>query len=386
MAKKTKDNTKNLMLDHSRAKVKFYQAYLSRYLNILFNSKHINRINIFDVFCGMGIYEDGNHGSPIAAYEVINDVLEKWPLDKSIYLTLNDADIQNIAKVNQYICDNNTHGNRLIVKAHNTDAETLLEKISTQIYKTRSDTRNLIFIDPYGYKKIKRDLIHRLLVNGRTEIIIFLPVSFISRFSRYAILNQNSPGHRPLYEFIKSFFPDKHRFCIGNQFTENEFIAEFKKALSFNNSYHTASYSIERSKNNYFAMFFITNHIYGLEKILEVKWELDGENGKGFSQPKQASLFDSIDHQEAMENHFNDLRDKLLCFLKKDRTNHELYKFALYFGYTPKHLTKVLVSLCESKKIIIQNINDEKPARKNAFYVNYKELKNEPKIKICLPQ
>ena len=385
MVKCKKENSKNRMLEHSLAKVNFYRAYLARYLNILFNSPHIKRINIFDVFCGMGIYEDGNHGSPIAAYEIIENVLNKYTADKSIFLTLNDVSEQNIARVNQYICQNNNHGNRLIVKAHNSDAESLLEKISTQIHKTPSDTRNLVFIDPYGYKKIKHDLIYQLMSNGKTEVIIFLPVSFISRFAKYAILHQDSSGHRPLYEFIKSFFPDTHKFCQGQQFSEKEFIVEFKKALTFNKKFFSASYSIERSKNNYFAMFFVTNHIYGLEKILEVKWELDEENGKGFSQPKPAGLFDDINHQEAMENLFKDLQDKLIRFLCKDRTNHDLYKFALYYGYIPKQITKVLVSLCESNIIRIHSYNGDKPVRKNAYYINYKEFsKNPPKILVSI--
>lgn len=57
MTEKT-DPKHNLML-HSRAKVEFYKNYLERYLRILCLSKYINNVNIYDVFCGMGIYEDG---------------------------------------------------------------------------------------------------------------------------------------------------------------------------------------------------------------------------------------------------------------------------------------------------------------------------------------
>jgi three-Cys-motif partner protein len=64
-----KKNVKNTLQIHSQAKIEFYEKYLNRYLRILCLSKFIKRINIYDVFCGMGIYEDGGKGSPIVAFE-----------------------------------------------------------------------------------------------------------------------------------------------------------------------------------------------------------------------------------------------------------------------------------------------------------------------------
>ena len=70
---KAKNNVKNTLQIHSHAKVEFYQTYLERYLRILCLSPHINNINIYDVFCGMGIYEDGGKGSPIVAFDSIKN-------------------------------------------------------------------------------------------------------------------------------------------------------------------------------------------------------------------------------------------------------------------------------------------------------------------------
>jgi three-Cys-motif partner protein len=67
-------NVKNTLQIHSQEKVKFYKTYLNRYLRIMCLSKHIDRINIYDVFCGMGIYEDGGKGSPIAAFDEIKNL------------------------------------------------------------------------------------------------------------------------------------------------------------------------------------------------------------------------------------------------------------------------------------------------------------------------
>ena len=68
---KKKDSKTNL-LDHSEAKVKLLGNYLSIYLNVLSRSP-INKIYLFDLFCGEGIYEDGGKGSPMIILETIKN-------------------------------------------------------------------------------------------------------------------------------------------------------------------------------------------------------------------------------------------------------------------------------------------------------------------------
>ena len=76
IVRKTKDN----VFEHSQAKLNFYKNYLARYLIILLNDQHTSQINIYDVFCGVGIYNDGNQGSPVIAIEIIRDLLERYPI------------------------------------------------------------------------------------------------------------------------------------------------------------------------------------------------------------------------------------------------------------------------------------------------------------------
>ena len=71
-----KVDVKNTMQIHSRAKVDFYKTYLERYVAILCQSPYIRHIRIYDVFCGMGIYEDGGKGSPVVAYDTIKAIYE----------------------------------------------------------------------------------------------------------------------------------------------------------------------------------------------------------------------------------------------------------------------------------------------------------------------
>ena len=71
MTKNQKTDAKKVMLPHSKAKLDYYQSYLRIYLPILRLASFTRNINIFDVFCGTGIYDDGTKGSPILAFEAI---------------------------------------------------------------------------------------------------------------------------------------------------------------------------------------------------------------------------------------------------------------------------------------------------------------------------
>lgn len=44
------------------------------------------------------------------------------------------------------------------------------------------NTKNFIFIDPYGYKHIRAGDIKNLLSKGNAEILLFLPTQFMYRF------------------------------------------------------------------------------------------------------------------------------------------------------------------------------------------------------------
>jgi three-Cys-motif partner protein len=62
------------MMQHSEVKVRLLKLYLERYLNILSASRYIGDINVYDLFCGEGIYENNGKGSPIVILETIKNI------------------------------------------------------------------------------------------------------------------------------------------------------------------------------------------------------------------------------------------------------------------------------------------------------------------------
>src|SRR6266545_4179574 len=66
-------NPKTHLLEHSKAKVELYGLYLEKYLNILSRTPSVEKIFIFDLLCGEGIYEKGEKGRPIIALEKVKE-------------------------------------------------------------------------------------------------------------------------------------------------------------------------------------------------------------------------------------------------------------------------------------------------------------------------
>lgn len=377
----SKKQSQNTMLAHSRAKVEFYEKYLERYLPIMSYTKFVNKIYIYDVFCGRGVYANGGEGSPVRALRSIVGAKKKYPSNTEFILCLNDNDRNNIDLVKNYIgrevpdyeqyCD---------VRFASVDAEGLLDSMAVWLSKTKSNERNLLFVDPYGYKTIHKDTIEKLMSNGKTEIILFLPVSFMHRFKDYAFDPEASECVAPLRRFTEEFFPEGHPMRSSEgEMDVHEYIGNLKEAFSYSGKYYTASYQIEREKGTYFALFFMTSNLLGFEKILEVKWKLDEEDGNGFVLAKslpyvQTSLFEDAFAEEKKEQHSKILREYIVDFLKTPCNNGDLYEFVLKKGYLKNHATSVLKQLQDDGLLAVVNIDTGLPARRGSFYLNYEAV------------
>jgi len=377
-----KNDVKTTVQIHSQAKLEFYEAYLNRYLRILCHAKPIKRINIYDVFCGMGIYDDGGKGSPIIAFDIIKNILLNENLRKTgtqISLVVNDKDLQKIERVKKYIELNNKE-NICKVEYYNNDIEQMFDIIKKEVACTVPDTRNIIFIDPYGYKNIKKEILYQLMDNHRTEIILFLPISHMHRFTQKAIHDEEAIQYEPLRIFIASFFDASHRMA-KEQLHVMDYIDFITEALKFG-EFHAVSYYIERDAANYFALFFISSHIYGFEKILEVKWQLDEDAGRGFRiPPMQKDLFETVIAEEEKERNVAKLEAILSSFLAEPKDNKQVYEETLKHGFLPKHAVEVFTKWKSiSNDFKIYNIKTKVETKKGGFYISHTNYNENPKV------
>jgi three-Cys-motif partner protein len=355
------------LLEHSEAKVGLYGLYLSIYLNVLARS-YVKNIYLFDLFCGEGIYADNGKGSPIVALECIkrhyfgND--EKCP---NIFLTFNDIGNSEI-EPDKLKTDRVKDFAEKIYKPENVkvgytniDYSIIIEKVIERTNKLKNDERALLFIDPWGYKEINPLDLQKLLANGKTEILLFLPIYFMSRFAQKS-KDIDFKGGEALRNFIGKLFGSIENFPKHKN--QNEFIyliqEQFKIFLKLK---YVDTFKIERENNQWFALYFFTNSPKGFLKMLESKWALDKKHGTGFKQGDKNTLdiFDEIT--------VSGYDDKVLEYLKGNNaaTNMDLFNFGLENNFLPTHTKQVLNKLKTEHTIEIISL-DGKPA--SSYYLS----------------
>lgn len=379
MAKSIK-NAKDNILAHSKAKLELFQAYLMHYYRVLSLSPYINRINLYDIFCGAGMYKNGEKGSALLTVDTIQSINQQVqsigkPL-KATTLQLNDGDSKRIKAVEELLSHQTVPN--LSINYFNKSADLMLAQVIEEINAKSNKERSLVFIDPYGYSQIKKQRITDLLVNGYTEIVLFLPIMQMHRFAQVAL---NDEQERKCYEnlknFIHEFFPSDHK--IFNEKLENaiEFIYELKEAFTFGNQYYSCSYYIERGKGNYYAVFFITSNLYGLEKMIEAKQKLDPNRGKGYDKQKlimQNSLFGDLLQEEDRRIHLNYLKELLLKEFRSrpdGLSNCDVYYLAVTNEFRPTNANTVIKELIKEQWIVPYYGKDQSDSSGQGYYIDY---------------
>lgn len=364
-------DVKTNLLSHSEAKVRLLGEYLKRYLNIICNDGYTKRIKIYDLFCGEGLYDNGGEGSPLVIMRQIKDIhfinVANFSNIPKIDCHFNDVNVNKVKKVEQALKDKSLYYpdfGQLEFTANDYQVE--YERLLTELPKFKAlNQKAFIFIDPYEYKHIKASQIKKLMDVGNTEVLLWLPTQFMYRFA-----GNGTP--EALKDFITEIIPNFNEWKPGNVWN---FIFQLKKGFQdfLGEKYFVDTFTIQKDKNTVYCLFFFTSHIKGFEKMLEAKWKIDTEQGKGwnYTPANQLNLFE--DYKT------NPLEIKLREFLKeRNRYNGEIYEFTLRQGFLPKHTNEIFSNWQNNGELEVLTI-DGKKARKKSFYIAYKYYKNDSK-------
>lgn len=365
MAKK---DVKTNLFNHSEAKVRLLGEYLKRYVNIISNDGYTKKIHIHDLFCGEGLYENGGEGSPLVIMREIKDLYFKNvsgnPNLPKINCFFNDIDNRKVLNVEKAIADKSLHYLQFgELNFTSEDYKDLLNELANKVAKLYNE-KAFIFIDPYEYKHIKISHIRELLKGKKSEVLLWLPTQFMYRF-------ESNGTPTALKDFIEEIVPFKD---WTNSESVWKFVGQLKEGFQkgVGLEYFVDNFTIEKDKNTVFCLFFFTPHIKGFEKMLEAKWEIDSEYGKGWTYTDNTpSLF--------YEQKTNPLEEKIKVYLSnKCPTNAELFEFTLRQGFLPKHTNEILFNWQANGKIDVK-LEDGSSARKKSFYLNYDNYKKAPK-------
>jgi three-Cys-motif partner protein len=360
-----KKDVKTNLLDHSEVKVRLLGEYLRRYLSVIANLGYNQKIRIYDLFCGNGRYENGGEGSPLIIAREINSLYLSHVISGSfpkIDCYFNDIDAKKVQNVEHEIkllqLDKDACHS---ISYSNNDYAVELKKLTTLLPSLKNE-KIFIFIDPYEYRHIRANDIKNLLVNKNAEVLLWLPTQQMYRF------HQNGTPES-LKDFIDELVP-------YTQWKESSSPWEFVEQVNngfrgyMGDDYFVDKFTIQKDPRTVFCMYFFSSHIRGFEKMLEAKWEIDNEQGKGWEYDTQPTLFTEIKT--------NPLADQLKQFLKDGRTNSAVYNFTLHSGFLPKHTNEVLTRWQEQGNLTVL-LEDGQAARKKAFYVSYDNYRDFPK-------
>lgn len=370
--------SKPVLLEHSIAKIELYRKYLAIYLNILARARYINKIYLFDLFSGEGKDEFGEKGSPLVAVETIkHHYFSNNNTCPNIDIIFNDSEmseidksIKRIDRVKLFVDEISHKPKNLLIQYEGKKFNDIQIDIIKISQKLKADERALAFIDPFGYREIEPLFLKQFLQNEKTEILLFLPIYLMYRFVNKSVKEEDFPGGRALRKLLNELMDGKLENLVFK--SEFHFIDVLKAKLKeYCKCKYSDTFILERSKSHHFCLFFLGNNKKGLLKILEAKWDLNKDNGRGFqiSNKDQATLFGN----ELIEvsNYPKLLLDYLLTGVK---TNMELFDFGLEQGYLPKHTRDCLEHLGKEHTIEVVATDGNK-VKKGAYYIDDKPKK-----------
>lgn len=350
--------------EHSDIKVKLLRLYLEKYINILALAKGVHTVEVYDLFCGEGIYNNGKEGSPVIILKLIKEIYFKSRKNSNVVFNcnFNDYNQQKTIKLSNYIAKKKLHYPEIgSLNFFNEDYQVLKDRITNE--SNVKGVKRFVFIDPYGYKNISVGDIKGLLSDKNTEVLLFLPTQFMYRFEK-----KSTP--ESLYNFLTEVMPKEEK---GMSSSGVDFIHNLRDGFGdkLKGKHFVDSFIITRNLNEFFALFFFTSHLYGFEKFLEAKWNIDEEEGRGWS-PKfeEMDLFSNIE-VEAKTDKFE---EKLITFLSRSRSNVELHHFTIENRHLTTHAVQILKRIQNTNNLIINNIDNSKP-RRGAFYIGWNEVK-----------
>ncbi len=363
-------DSQSTMLEHSGIKVRLLNLYIKKYLNILSRAPGIEKVHLYDLFCGEGVYQNGGEGSPIIFLKAIKDVYFRNVAEGQkiikVDCVFNDIERWKTDKVNSFVQLKKLHNPDFgDLRFRNLDYTQAIPLVVDQVSKSKK-SKAFVFIDPYGYKEVRASQIKSILQTKKSEVLLFLPTQFMFRFEKKGI-------PEALLAFIEDLVPKEN---WPNSHTGIDFIDNLKLAFRnyLGNEYFVDTFIISREINQYFCLFFFTSHIYGFDKMLEAKWEIDTEQGRGwtFKNPEAPSLF-----SPNVTSKINKLETYFRGFLKEPKSNSEIYEATLHQGFRPTHAVEVLKALDSQNQLIVTSTDGQK-IRKGSFYINYSEYCDNP--------
>lgn len=357
--------------DATQVKLEVFRRYLQEWLPVFAAKGEV--VTIYDFFAGPGKDADGNPGSSLIIVEELKRFCEHYAdaLPRvSARVIFNDIEEEHIARLQENVrevaCGKSCCRFEFSAKPFGASLD---QHIADML---APHSANLVFMDQFGIKEVTPEVVAKMAQCGKTDILFFISSSIINRFietleigGKFDISSEGLRNRE--YTVIHRYLCEHFREKLGTL------------------PYHLAPFSIRKGSNIY-GIIFGSGHLLGLEKFLGVCWSLDTETGEAnynidgdLSWGGRPALFKELNTIRKIDLFEKDLLDFIRA---KKPDNIAMNEFCLQKGFSPAKSNEVLRRLQTSGSIAVWDIATVKPARKNAFYLGWNNVKtNIPRVR-----
>jgi len=335
----------------TKLKIKVLAKYIKGYYPKLLLS--FKKCAIIDLFSGPG--KSGNNlGSPLQAIEqakyiLQSPILKNMPETPKIYFFFNDINSEYTKNLQEELSKIQSElPKNIIYKVTNYDYKEILPKLIQWLKENRIPS--FIFLDPFTYSQISVSDLKELIDLPHVEIMLFIPISHVYRFSGSEPL-KNNEKHR-----TRKFLEEYTMSGVKKYKNYLELLYDIRKKLlnELRTDYVRPVLLNTGAQKN--ALIFITKHRKGMILMNKTSLSLSSDGYSNISSStNQLSLFDNTFHNTQFQNFKNSLIEKIKsCSLK---TNEEIVEYTIKEGYLPKHAKEILLELFRQNKIIFMDEN-----------------------------
>jgi len=369
----------------TQIKLSILREYLRKWIPVFITKRTPiwKKIFIYDFFAGEGADAVGNYGSPLIILDELRkycqEISSKLLYVKVVFNEFNFKKTERLTRIcdeflsgcrygtnGQIACPSATSGDPCVFRLtiENSDFQDFFSSVYSNMEKHPEFPR-FMFLDQYGVKHVTEEIFGKLVSLDRTDFIFFISSSFVHRFAEnpefqnYLNLSREEfdqlkpyQCHRVIYEYYKTLLPNYKQFYV-------------------------APFSIKKGANVY-GLIFGTNHKLGIEKFLNVCWNLNDQTGDAnfdidneHINPSLPKLFPDQDTPSKLQ--FFERRLKEQIENDEIKTNQEVYDLTFDMGMLPKHANKVCRELQNEKRILL----DVPLSSQNIHRLEERSLKHE---------
>lgn len=276
--------------DHTVAKHLILQKYLGAWFPILGSAS--GRVVYIDGFCGPGVYQGGERGSPLVVLELLcgadskidrkcQEIVCLFTDDRQDRLQSLSTEISRLSlpgRVTPYV----------IKGTFESQLQAILDRLDAHHVPIAP---TFAFVDPFGHKGVPFGLLERFLRRERTEALINFNVQSSSRF-----LDANPDNKKHLEAMLGRPFS----FTQITQGRRHEELRDaYKEQLLKIADYVFYFHVADSSNRPIYDLFFVTKHKKGVEKMKDAFWKADPRYGVSFSDatdPRHPVLLDEASY------------------------------------------------------------------------------------------